>query len=396
MLAKISVPPGVAVVGDFMRPRLWATAWSLSITGAQRSAGTLRSQLRHLDKLYAFCDSEFGSDALDEAISTRDAAATQLMLDAFFFELTDGPYKTTHVQCWAAACGFVSSIALQRASGNDSWTSLAAYLRAVRRMRRPDTSRFKFVRALPDLTLAALIGVAHPDSASNPFKTPAARLRAWLIVNLLILCGLRRGELLLLAVDALKHDVDQASGAFTYWLNVTTTDEDGDADTRSTRPSIKTDQSHRQVPVSKSLAALYESYVAEARIDSSEHSFLITSRAGDPLSAESVTKTLQRLTAALPAEALKAFRNRTGGKTHVSPHDLRHTCATARYSMFVAVDGNRELALQRMRAFFGWSYTSEMPEVYARAAIQDDLLRTWNDLFDKRIEVLRKGKPHGG
>ena len=39
------------------------------------------------------------------------------------------------------------------------------------------------------------------------------------------------------------------------------------------------------------------------------------------------------------------------GKTNISPHDLRHTCATARYTMFMELNPDRELAIQRMRAF---------------------------------------------
>lgn len=394
MLTRISVPPGIVAVGAHLRPRLWATAWSLGFAGSRRAMSTLQSHLRHLDKLYLFCDEEFGADSLDEAISTGNASAAQLMMDAFFLELTtSSTYTTTHVQCWKTACGFVSSISLQRAGSDGAWMSLAAYLQAVRKMRRPDTSRFKFVRALPDLTLTALVNVAHPDSPSNPFRSEAGRVRAWLIVNLLLLCGLRRGEMLLLAVDALKHDVDPVTGAMTHWINVTTADDD--VDTRSTRPSIKTVQSHRQVPVSASLAALYQRYVEEARAGSQAHAYLLTSRSGEPLSAESVTKIMQQLTAATDPEALAAFRHRAGGKRHISPHDLRHTCATARFSMFMAADPIRELALQRMRAFFGWSPTSEMPEIYARAAIQDDLLRAWNDLFDQRLELLRREHRNG-
>ena len=55
----------------------------------------MRSQLRHLDSLYSFCDDEFGADALDEAISTANAAATQLMLETYFLELTSEAYTTT-------------------------------------------------------------------------------------------------------------------------------------------------------------------------------------------------------------------------------------------------------------------------------------------------------------
>lgn len=388
MLVRIDAPPNFVCVDAFLRPRLWPTAWSIGLAGPGLSPSTVRLQLRHVDKLYVFCDAGFGIDSLDDAISRGNATATQLMLDAFFLELTSDPkYTTTQVQCWAAVCSFIAAIALRRATQEDSWMSLAAYLRVMRRIRRPATSRFKFVRALPDVTLAALLSVADPSSDSNPFVSFASRLRACLIVHVLLLCGLRRGELLLLATDAMKHDVDTNSGGLVHWLNVTTTEDD--VDSRSTRPSIKTLESHRQVPVSSSLAALYERYVSEARVETEDHGFLLTSRSGQPLSAESVNKVLQQLTAALPAEARARFSDRCGNKPHISPHDLRHTCATARYAMFMKTESNRELTLQRMRAFFGWSRNSDMPEVYARAAIQDDLLRTWNDLFDRRMQSLR-------
>jgi hypothetical protein len=57
--------------------------------------------------------------------------------------------------------------------------------------------------------------------------------------------------------------------------------------------------------------------------------------------------------------------------------------------MFMARGKDRELALQRMRAFFGWSVKSSMPDHYARAAVHEDLMRTWNALFDNRVGLLR-------
>lgn len=389
MLVRIDSPPGVAAVDPFMRPRLWATAWSSGLGSATLAPSTVRLQLRHIDKLYAFCDECFGPDSLDSAISSGDATATQVLLDCFVLELTTDPaYTTTHVQCWAAVCSFVHAIALRRATQEDSWLSLCAYLREVRKLRRPSTSRFRFVRTLPDVTLAGLLRVAHPEAADNPFMPASARTRSWLVLNLLLLCGLRRGELLLLAVDALKHDVDAGTGKLVYWLNVT--NSDNEEDSRSTRPRIKTIDSHRQIPLSGSLASLYTQYVSEARIDNGEHGFLFTSRTGAPLSAESVNRMLQQLTDSLDPESLARFRDRCGGKRHISPHDLRHTCATARFALFLKTEPDRALALQRMRAFFGWSRTSDMPEVYARAAIQDDLLRTWSEAFDQRLQTLRE------
>ncbi|WP_213233897.1 hypothetical protein [Caballeronia sp. NK8] len=73
------------------------------------------------------------------------------------------------------------------------------------------------------------------------------RVRNWLIVNVLLLAGLRRGELMLLECRALKSDIDADTGDLIYWLDVTTTTE---LDPRHSAPSIKTAPSHRQVPVS--------------------------------------------------------------------------------------------------------------------------------------------------
>jgi hypothetical protein len=46
-------------------------------------------------------------------------------------------------------------------------------------------------------------------------------------------------------------------------------------------------------------------------------------------------------------------------------------------------------ALERMRAFFGWSRYSDMPLRYARAVFEDRLASVWNNTFDDRVEVLR-------
>jgi integrase len=388
MLVQTNAVPDIVLVDPVrLLPRYWATVWSLSMKGRSLSRNTHRLQLRHIGAFYQFCDHQFGLDALDSAIGERDAETFQDMVERFHIALTsDRDYTTTTAQRWAAVRGFAKVTARRLAPKSDAWRALSSLLDGMSAIRPPRRGRFRFVRALPATTLEDLLAIAEPRSPRNPFLGEQTQLRNWLIVNLLLLCGLRRGEALLLSIDALKQDVDPDTGELAHWLDVTTTDEEDD---RSTRPSLKTDQSHRQIPVSSSLAELYELYVNNARAPSDEHAFLLTARNGEPLSAESVNKLMRQLTAALLPGALQRFRERAGGKANVSPHDLRHTCATARYTMFMAAEPNRELTLQRMRAFFGWSLTSEMPELYARSAIQDDLLRSWKHLFDDRIRMLR-------
>lgn len=382
-----ALPSHVIVDPERLLPRFWATAWSLNTQGHSLSENTRKLLLRHIDAFYLLCDERFGHDSFDEAVSRRDAARTQEMVEAFYLHLTMDPdYTSTAVQRWEAVRGFVQHLARRLSPLSSQWSALSDTLRAMGKMRRPSRGRFRFIRALPSRTIADLLQVAHPSSSRNPFKGEAIRVRNWLIVNLLLLAGLRRGELMLLACDSLKADVDLDTGELMYWLDVTTVYEE---DPRSTRPSIKTRLSHRQVPVSGDLANLYEHYVAESRDNASEYGHLLTAKGGAPLSAESISKVLVKTSEALSPEATKVFSERTGGKKAVSPHDLRHTCATARWSMFMAHEANRELTLQRMRAFFGWSVKSAMPEHYARAAVQEDLLRTWNTLFDTRVNLLR-------
>jgi len=311
------------------------------------------------------------------------------MVENFHSELCFGTdITTTTTQRWKVVRWFIGSIARRLAVSNEPWGALAELLPVMGEIRPKKRGRFKFVRALPDITLRELLKIAEPRSVLNPYESEKLQWRNWLIFNLLLLCGLRRGEVLLLATDSLKHEVDSDTGEVIYWLDVTST-LDAETDRRCSKPSIKTEDSNRQVPISESLAGLFSRYVDEYRFTSDDHEFLVTTKAGNPMSAESLTAVFHSFDRALSPLAKARFKEKTGGKRYISPHDLRHTCATARYTAFMSVEKNVELALQRMRAFFGWSLASQMPLHYSRAAIVDDLLKTWNQHFNNRIEILR-------
>lgn len=387
MLIRSPAVPRVIVVDPVrLLPRLWATAWSYLITAHALSDNTLKLRLGHIDAFYLFCDERFGHDALDDALSRRDAEKVQLMAESFYVSLTADPnYNSTAVQRWDSVQAFLQRLARRLSPSDHAWAGLAVLLPTMK-VRRPKNGRVEFKRALPATTLSDLLAVAHPDSPRNPFRGHFVRERNWLIVNLLLLCGLRRGEALLLEVDSLKREIDPDTGELVHWLDVTT---NFDYDPRLTKPSMKTRQSHRQIPISADLANLYDHYVDNVRVPSDDHPYLVTSSQGSPLSAESLTKLFEKFYRALSPAAQDRFFESSGGKEQISPHDLRHTCATARFRMFMRQDPNRDLALQRMRAFFGWSVTSQMPDHYARAAIQEDLMQTWNAHFDQRLDHLR-------
>jgi integrase len=372
---------------NFGRPRFWPTAWTLANAGKGWSESTLKTRLRHLDRLYLYCDAQYGAEALDNALGEANASLVHAMVNDFYFELTSEPdYTSTDAQCWDVVRLFVLHFARHWAVRNEAWRSVVASMNGTGRIRERKRGRVKFVRALPDVTLSELLAVAAPHSRRNPFENLGTQIRNWLIVLLLLLCGLRRGEALLLTVDSMKHDLDRQSGEIRHWLDITTV-ENGDR--RSTKPGIKTSNSHRQIPISVDVAGLIEQYIAEYRRDDGTTQFLLTAKDGGGLSAESVNKLLAQLSAAMSPVALQRFKERTGGKNRISSHDLRHTCATVRYGFFIQADADRELTFQRMRAFFGWATNSDMPALYARAAIEEDLLKSWASLFDKRVHALR-------
>jgi Amidohydrolase family len=204
-------------------PRLWSTAWSLGLTSSSQATSTRKLYLQHLDSFYRYCDERFGADAFDEGMSTRDAEGVMLMVESFYLTTTSDPaYNTTDVQRWGVVRAFVQSLAKRLAPSNPEWAAAASMLAAMGRMRAPRLGGFRFIRALPKTTLLDLLEVAHPSSPRNPFKGYQTRVRNWLIVNLMLLAGLRRGEALLLACDSLKEDVDPESGEVVRWLDITT------------------------------------------------------------------------------------------------------------------------------------------------------------------------------
>lgn len=139
--------------------------------------------------------------------------------------------------------------------------------------------------------------------------------------------------------------------------------------------------------MSEATAQLVHEYVSNYR-GKPKHSFLMNSQRNQPLSAESVTKWFQKITAAMPQSVMKDLKDRTG-KITITAHDLRHTCAVVRLNQMLDQGDSMDEALQKMRTFFGWSRSSDMPRKYGRAVFENRLATVWNDVFDNRVEILR-------
>ncbi len=250
----------------------------------------------------------------------------------------------------------------------------------IGRRRRPES-----IRSLPAEVVEHLYEVLDPESKSNPFQNMASRWRVYTLFVLLLHQGLRRGEVLVLPIDVIKSGFDRNQGKERFWMSIKYNEYEDDP--RYSRPSIKNSSSVRQIPVSRMLAQMVQEYCSNYR-GRADHSFLLNSQKGVPLSVEAVSKTFQKVTDSLPASLRKILHDHTGSNS-VTAHAMRHTCAVVRLNQMLSKGVEMEDALQRLRSLFGWSRESEMPSRYARAVFEERLSSVWMNDFDERIAILQ-------
>lgn len=374
-------------------PRYWATIWSLYQT-ADLASTTKQKQLSYVESLYQFSENSRHLGALDDAIARVDIEMLSDILESYFISIRNQPNVTPSTQLrWRVAYQFLKDTILRLSKSSLPLAQLEAIHVKLERLERlygqlriGHKRTQDILRALPAVVVEALYEMLDPSSIANPFRDATSKWRAFLVFVLLLHQGLRRGELLILTADTVKHAYDAHQQRERYWLSVTENPYE-DTDLRYSTPSIKTVNSIRQIPVSEVTARLVQEYVENYR-GKPAHSFLMNSQRGNPLSAESITKLFQKISSALPKSAMKDLRDRTG-KTSISAHDFRHTSAVVRLNQLLTQGDSMDEALQKMRTFFGWSRSSDMPRKYARAVFEDRLASVWNNVFDDRIAILR-------
>ena len=388
---------GAVLVDDCGLPRYWVTVWA-QLALADLAELTRLGKLHAIERLYAYADELFCAGALDDALASLDEARLGSVLEGWFVSIRNQPRITSSDQeRWRAGLDFVVTVTTWLGQGtrhekrlarlDARWQRLNLLYGQLQIQRRHRTN---MLRALPAVVVEAMYAILDPESDTNPFKGVRTRWRVFTAFVLMLHQGLRRGELLLLNANAIKSGLDARQQRRRYWLNVS---EQGrvDTDFRYSRPGIKTADSIRQVPVSEVTANLVQCYVDNYR-GRPDHPYLLNAQTNTPLSTESLTKLFARISTALPAAVLAELEDRTG-KTSVTPHDLRHTCAVVRLNQLLSQGDSMDEALQKMRTFFGWSRTSDMPMHYARAVFEDRLAAVWNNVFDDRVAVLRALPP---
>ncbi|AVJ28145.1 site-specific integrase [Achromobacter spanius] len=386
---------GPLLVDHIGLPRYWAAVWS-AMSAAQLAESTHIKKLRCIEALYRHADNLYGESSLDAALGTFDEEALANILESWFVVIrnqSDG--MAGDEKRWRTGLTFVTTVLTwlsQSHSADDRNRPITLRLHRlstlysqlhVRRVTATSS-----MRSLPSGTVETLYEMLDPESASNPFFRTQTRWRVFIAFVLMLHQGLRRGEVLLLPVDAVKNAHDTTKNRTRHWLNIQENEyvNVGD-DPRYSRPGIKTSYSIRQIPVSGLTAGLVQTYAENYR-GRPRHSFLLNSQAGLPLSTEALTKIFALISRSLPRTVVRELRERTG-KESVTPHDLRHTCAVMRLHQLLKQGDAMDEALQKLRAFFGWSRTSSMPSRYARAVFEDRLADVWSDAFDERVSLLR-------
>lgn len=376
-------------------PRYWAAVWSAMST-AQLADSTHIKKLRAIEALYLHADNLYGISSLDAALGSFDEEAIANIVESWFVTIRNQSDGVPGDEMrWQTGLTFVTTILTWLAQSHiedDQNRPIALRLHRLStlysQLHVRKVTTVESIRSLPATTVKALYEMLDPESASNPFARTRTRWRVFIAFVLMLHQGLRRGEALLLPVDAVKSAHDATKNRIRHWLNVRENEyADVCDDPRYSRPGIKTSHAVRQIPVSGLTADLVQTYAENYR-GRPQHSFLLNSQAGSPLSTESLTKEFALISRSLPRSVVKDLKERTG-KESVTPHDLRHTCAVMRLHQLLQKGGAMDEALQQLRAFFGWSRTSSMPSKYARAVFEDRLANVWSDAFDEHVALLR-------
>ena len=218
---------------------------------------------------------------------------------------------------------------------------------------QPDRTRY---RSLTDTQLQIIHTLIRPGDAENPFPE-RLQLRNWLMIELLLETGIRRGELLKL------YTTDINQGSQHAYVSINDREHDP-SDPRAEEPALKTHG--RTVGISAQLYEVYEHYIQGERRPLRNgkpmkllYRYLFISDRGRPLSIRALSNVLDRL-------FLTIELAHPGLLPTLSAHDFRHTFADRFLAYLVEKRGHDlERATNELRRVCGWSDTSAMPRRYA-------------------------------
>lgn len=387
-------------VGADQVPRFWATVHDLTEMMAL-APSTRRSALAGIDAFYVHVETIHGADVLDRLLADLDVEALSSALEAFLVRehnLAAVEQRATSRR-WMAACRFVLGTVRNIAAARGKLQDVDGFRhrlqnleRRIEQMAWTPPVRQQTLRALPSGVLQDLYAIFDPKSERNPFRSETERFRNYALFHVLLHCGLRAGEALLLPVNCIRSQHDPSLLRDRHWITVRSMFEDAsEIDPRAAQPSLKNANAVRQIPVTDRVATLIRDFSMKYRRATHDTDALFVSNRGRPLSKRMLESLMERADAALSPGARDLLIDQRGLKAaKFTAHDLRHTCAVTRLNALRRQGIAEDEALSKLRVFFGWSNGSQMPRYYARAYWENALGRIWNDAFDEHINALRE------
>ncbi|MBB3149374.1 integrase [Phyllobacterium trifolii] len=363
-------------------PRYWPIAWR-ELYGSSKAESTLQKYFADMEFLYRSVEQRTGIDCLDAFITSLDFDRLRPILQGIFIELRHSGSGSN--ERWQRITAYLRHVASQLGARN-AMSKIFADIDVTDCDGKPNRQmKPSDLRAMPKLVVKDILQLVDTKSSRNPFRSRDNAYRNSTLVNIFLELGLRRSEVCLLTLQSLKRGRDPESGQIRYWINI---HEDASAvgETRESKPKIKTVQSIRQIPVPSKLAQEIETYITNFR-GRQRHSFLFASQKSKPISKSMINLIIKTISDNLSPEAVKDLADRRRVKS-VTPHHFRHTAAVNRLAAFVKDGDPLDVAIDRLRGFFGWSKKSEMPRYYAKAYFET-LDVKWSERFDDNVRRLR-------
>lgn len=376
-------------------PYYWSTIWIDGLR-ACRAESSNNTAVAAVQALYKTAE-EVLHISLDRVITDANYEGLRACLGTHFQRLNNSARQrgVNLSKNWGLCLAFIEDILEQHLGANDDqWEEIKRRLyRLERTYDQLVPARSKEpapIRALPALIVEELHDIFDPKSSKNPFRSKRDKLRNFMIFLILIHLGLRRGELLVLKVNAFQAEYDPRRNRDVCWLIVDyvqdNAEDDELPDPRSSKPSLKNNLARRLLPVSPHLLAIVDAYLGGHR-RKMNWAHLFVSQKSRPLSARRLNEIFEIVTDQLSPAAKALLLAR--GKHSVQPHDLRHTCAVRRLSAYRASGYAHVEAIEKLRVFFGWGENSPMPGRYARAYYETDYDTIWQDNYDSYVDAIR-------
>jgi len=353
------------------------TRWAVRHRRYRVQSSTLVSNLRVLCRLYVWAKRAAGFD-LDDFL-TAGKVLDSRQVESLASELrsnTDGSAADTGAfdhrlsiiedfLCWSLDSSnrggghplTIARLSAERGRLHDIIRSLRIGGRPANRIEPLEEHQLKAIR------LAIGPQGSSPSAWTFPGAfAPHAQLRNWLMFEVALELGIRRGELLKLRLDSLPRGVDDGV------LILRRPDDPNDS--RPHEPAVKT--AERAIPASRFLLSAIRAYLTYppplGRV-SGKSPYLFVARSGAPLSSDRADDVIVAI-------------GRQAGVTPLSWHRLRHTWAET----MAEVLADQPNGMDRLVYLGGWKSPSSASR-YIQRAIAKQALASVRDYQRKLYEL---------